>query len=55
MLILLTEVVYWAYGPFGGHGSVQYVWALVGLHDVWFRHLFGGCCEYNLGWKGHHF
>ena len=51
MLILLIEVVYWAYGPFGGHRSMKCVGALAGLHDVWFHHLFGGCCEYNLGGK----
>ena len=33
MLILLVEVVYWAYVAWGGHRRVEYVQALVSLGD----------------------
>ena len=35
MLILLVQVVYWAYVPWGDHRGVEYVWALVALCDAW--------------------
>ena len=34
MLILLVEVVYWAYVPWGHHRRLEYVWALVALGDA---------------------
>ena len=55
MLILLVEVVYWAYVPRGGHRRVEYVRALVSLGDAWLCNLFRGCCKDNQRWKGHHF
>ena len=55
MLILLIEVVYWAYVPWGNNRRVEYVRALVALGDAWLLHLFGKCCKNNQGWKGHHF
>ena len=47
MLILLVEVVCWAYVPWGGHRRVEYVRALVALGDAWLRHLFGECSKDN--------
>ena len=44
MLILLVEVVCWAYVPSEGHRRVEYVRTLVALGDAWLRHLFGECC-----------
>ena len=41
MLILLVEVVCWAYVPWGGHRRVECVRALVALGDAWLCHLFG--------------
>ena len=41
MLILLVEVICWAYVPWGSHRRVECVWALVALDDVWLCHLFG--------------
>ena len=43
MLLLLVEVVYWAYVPWGDHRRVDYVQALVALDDAWLCHLFGEC------------
>ena len=47
ILILLVEVVCWAYVPGGGHRRVEYVWALVKLGDAWLCNLFSECCEDN--------
>ena len=47
MLILLVEVVCWAYVPWGGHRRVEYVRVLVALGDAWLRHLFGECGKDN--------
>ena len=55
MLILLVEVVYWAYVRRGGHRRVEYMLALVALGDAWLHHLFSECYKDNQGWKGHHF
>ena len=47
MLILLFEVVCWAYIPWGGHRRVEYVRALVALGDAWLRRRFGKHCKDN--------
>ena len=47
MLLLLVELVYWAYVPWGGHRKVECVWAWVALDDAWLHHLFGDCCKDN--------
>ena len=55
MLILLVEVVYWAYVLWGDDRRVEYVQALVALGDGWLRHLFSECRNDKQGWKVHHF
>ena len=55
MLVLFLGVVYWVYGLWGGHRTDESEQLLVMLDGVWFLHLFGGICEDNQGWRGHHF
>ena len=51
MMILLVEVIYWAYVHWGDHRRVEHVLALVALDDARLRHLFGESCKNNHGWK----
>ena len=55
MLKLFIKVVYLVCGLWGGHRRVDYMWASVGLDDVWFCHLFGRFCGDDPEWRGHHF
>ena len=47
MLMILVEVVRWAYVTWGAHRRMGYVQALVALGHAWLRHLFGECCKDN--------